>query len=302
MHDGTDPRAVLTDRLRADMPPYADQAALDRVRLRASSARSEAAAPRASRHRLRMAGAVATAALVLAAGVWSLAPRQEATAFAREQAADALILESGGRVLHTVAHYTSTGWTEQFGRDARYDLDQRWSSWVDPAGRRIRDESINTADGSLDGLTVRVGDRIMLFQNNVRYGTGAQQQLVEWQRTTDPFGSMMGLMIDQLRAVIADGSAKPSGSTTIDGEAYWIIEYEPAKGDTLTVTMRKSDYRLKTWVRESSGKNGNGEWTSTERLEFETIEQLEPGSLPDDFFSLDSVTAAAKPGTPIDRR
>jgi hypothetical protein len=165
------------------------------------------------------------------AGALALAPRHDTTAFAREQAADALLLKTDGRVLHSVVRYRSTGWSEQYGHDPRYDMDQRWSSWVDPLGKRIRDESVNVGDGSLDGLTVRVGDRILMFQNNVRYGTGKTQQLVEWSKTTDPFGTMMGFMIDQLREVIADGSAKVTGSTTIDGEEYWVVEYSQEKGD-----------------------------------------------------------------------
>lgn len=44
--------------------------------------------------------------------------------------------------------------------------------------------------------------------------------------------------------------------------------------------MRKSDYALKTWLRETSGKNGNGKWAGSERIEFETMEQLDPDSLP----------------------
>ena len=212
------------------------------------------------------------------------------------------MLKTDGQVLHTVVRYTSIGWNEQYGHDARYDMNQRWSSWIDPMGKRIRDESVNVSDGSLDGLTVRVGDRILTFQNNVRYGTGKKQQLVEWSKTTDPFGSITGLLIDQLLEVIADGSAKVTGSTTIEGQEYWGVEYSPEKGNVLTVTMRKSDYRLKTMVRESSGENGNGKWTGTDRFEFETMEQVEPGSLPADFFSFDDVIASAESGTPIDRR
>lgn len=302
MHDSMDSRDRMIETLRDDMPPVAGQAELDRVRQRALAARAEKRQPRFSRRSLRIAAAFATVAGVLAVTALALAPRAESAAFASQQAADALLLQADGQVLHTVARYTGTGWNEQYGHDARYDIDQRWSSWIDPAGRRIRDESVNIGDGSLDGMTVRVGDRVVLFQNNVRYGTGDKQQLVEWPNTTDPFGSMLGLMVDQLRTAIAAGDAKPTGSTTIDGEAYWIVEYRIAKGDTLTVTMRKSDYRLKTWEREGAGRNGNGNWTSTERIEFETIEQLDPGTLPDNFFSVDEVIAAAVPNTPIDRR
>lgn len=302
MHDSKDPRGLLIDQLRDEMPPIADTDSLHRVRNRALASRNQVRRTHASRRVWRVAGAVAATAAVLVVGLAVLAPRYETAAFAREQAADALLLKTDGRVLHTVARYRTTGWNEQFGHDERYDLDQRWSTWIDPVGKRLRDESVNLGDGSLDGLTVRVGDRVLLFQNNVRHGTGDKQQLVEWTKTTDQFGTTMGFMIDQLRQVIADGSAKVTGSTTIDGEDYWVVEYSPEKGDVLTVTMRKSDYRLKTWVRESSGKNGNGEWTGTDRIDFETMEQLDPESLPKDFFSFDQVIAAAEPGTPIDKR
>lgn len=297
-----DPHGMLVDELQRDMPPLAEEAALDRVRMRALASRGRSHAAWASHRGWRLATIAATVAAALVVGALTLAPSSDTKAFAREQAADALLLKTDGQVLHTVVRYTSTGWNEQYGHDARYDMDQRWSTWIDPAGKRIRDESTNIGDGSLDGLTIRVGDRILLFQNNVRYGTGKKQQLVEWSKTTDPFGSMMGILIDQLRAVIADGSAKVTGSKTIDGQEYWVVEYSPEKGSMLTVTMRKSDYRLKTMARESSGKNGNGKWTGTDRFEFETMEQVEPGSLPADFFSFDAVIAAAEPGTPIDKR
>lgn len=269
----------------------------------ASKARNLANSHARRPRRLRQV-ALALTIVAVAIGLATLAApgRHGTAAFAREQAADALLLKSDGRVLHTVVRYTSTNWNEQYGHDARYDLDQRWSSWVDPLGKRILDECVNVNDGSLDGLTVRVGDRILVFQNNVRYGTGKEQQLVEWAKTTDPFGTMMGSMIDQLREVIADGSATVTGSTKIDGEDYWVVEYSPTKGDSLTVTMRKSDYRLKTWVREATGVNGNGKWTGTDRFEFETMEQVDPGTLPADAFSFDKVIAAARPGTPIDKR
>jgi hypothetical protein len=302
MSDSKDPRGTLIDELRRDMPPHAEEYALDRVRTRALASRNEFRSAHRPRRAWRIASVVAATAAVLVVGALALAPRHDTTAFAREQAADALLLKTDGRVLHSVVRYRSTGWNEQFGHDPRYDMDQRWSSWVDPLGKRIRDESVNVGDGSLDGLTVRVGDRILMFQNNVRFGTGKTQQLVEWSKTTDPFGTMMGFMIDQLREVIADGSAKVTGSTTIDGEEYWVVEYSQEKGDLLTVTMRKSDYRLKTWVRKTEGSNGNGKWTGTDRYEFETIEQLDPKSLPEGFFSFDKVIAAAKPGTTIDRR
>jgi hypothetical protein len=302
MSDTNDPRGTLADELRRDMPPIAEQDALDRVRMHALTSRGEVRSAHSSRRAWRIAGVVATVAAVLVVGALTLAPRSGTTAFARERAADALLLKTDGRVLHSVVRYTSTSWNEQFGHDPRFDMDQRWSTWVDPMGKRIRDESVNVGDGSVDGLTIRVDNRILTFQNNVRYGTGKTQQLVEWPNTTDPFGSMMGILIDQLRVVIADGSAKMTGSTTIDGQEYWIVEYSPEKGNVLTVTMRKSDYRLKSMVRETSGKNGNGKYTGTDRFEFETLEQVEPSSLPADFFSFDEVIAAAKPGTPIDKR
>lgn len=302
MSDRSDPRGMLIGELQRAMPPLADEDALDRVRMRALASRRRVRRARAPRRAWRIAGVVAATAAVVVVGALALTPRHDTTAFAREQAADALLLRTDGRVLHTVVRYRSTGWNEQFGHDARYDMDQRWTTWVDPLGKRTRDESINIGDGSLDGLTVRVGDRIMMFANNVRYGTGKKPELIEWTKSTDPFGTMMGTMIDGLREVIADGSAKVAGSTSINGEEYWVVEYSAEKGDLLTVTMRKSDYRLKTWVRESSGKNGNGKYTGTDRFEFETMEQVEAGSLPADFFTFDNVIAAAPPGTPIDKR
>jgi len=305
LHDSRD---AFADALRADMPPAPSDDALARVRAHATELRRDTRRSPASRRAWRAVGGLAAAAAVIAVAALVLAPRLETAAFARERAADALLLPSDGRVFHAVMRYTDTAWNEREGHDARYDLDQRWSSWVDITGKRTREEFVNVDDGSLDGLSVRIGDRNVVFQNNVRYMTGAKQQLIDQNVGNQPIGTAMGGMIDYLRARIADGSAKVVGSRTIDGEEYWVVEHKE-EGDksmpgasVLTVTMRKSDYRLKTWARDSTYENGDGKGTQTERIDFEVMELLDPSSLPDDFFSFDSVIAAAKPGTAVDKR
>lgn len=52
-----------------------------------------------------------------------------ASAFGREAAADALLLQTEGRVLHVVVQTSSNN---REGYDPRDDIDQRWSAWVDP--------------------------------------------------------------------------------------------------------------------------------------------------------------------------
>lgn len=308
MSDYEDAREEFVEGLRESMPSVPQSGALERVRSRAISRNGKTDSRPAVSGRWRVAGVALAAVAVVAVSVLVLAPRLETAAFARDQAADALLLRSDGHVLHAVMRYTETGWNEREGHDPRYDWNQRWSFWVDAEGKRTREEFVNLADGSLDGLSVRIGDRFMRFQNNIRYGTGSKQQLIDETLPDEPVGTVMGYLIDYMRARISDGSARAVGTRTIDGEEYWVVEYEEPQTEELrgksvtTVTMRKSDYRVKTWARDAIYKNGDGKGTQTQRLFFETLEQLEPDSLPEDFFSFDEVIDAAKPGTPIEKR
>jgi hypothetical protein len=115
MSDFKEPRDAFVDDVRAGMPPLAEPDALDRVRTRALASPGAARSHRVSSRAWRIAGTVAAAAAVLVVAALVLAPRLETAAFAREQAADALLLKSDGSVLHSVVRYRSTGWNEQYG-------------------------------------------------------------------------------------------------------------------------------------------------------------------------------------------
>ncbi len=307
MSHQNDSRERAIDTLRAEMPPVAEEEALRRVREGAIKRHTARRASVLSRYPWRKVGVMAAAAVVIAVVALSLAPRTSTTAFGREAAADALLLQTEGRVLHVVVHYTETSSNDREGHDPRQDIEQRWSAWIDPDRQRMREEYVNVGDGSLDNLRVQVGGRVMTFQNNVRYGTGDVQQLIDEGASGEPVSSWMGGMIDSLRARIADGSAKATGTEIIDGEEYWVVEYEapldgPLTSRILTATMRTSDYRIRAWTWEAKTLNGDGRGTQTSSGTFEVIEQLEPDMLPDDFFSFDAVTAAAEPGTPVEKR
>lgn len=291
-------------RLERDMPPVPDDAALTRVNARVRDRAGMHGAPSVSAARVwRIAGALATVAAAAVVAAYMLTPRLDTAAFARERAADALLLPTDGRILHTVTHFTDTAVDVGAGHDSRLDLDQRWESWVDTRERRIREDYVNVKDGSLDNRSVRQGDRVVVFQNNVRYLTGGEQQLIDESHTQQPFGSGIGVTIDYLRERIADGSAKVTGTRTIRDEEYWVVEWTSEEGDIHVVaTMRTSDYRLKTWTQEVETRVGNAKGIQMTTATFDTYELLERSDLPADFFDFERVFSAAKPGTRVDRR
>jgi hypothetical protein len=217
----------------------------------------------------------------------------ETAAFARERAVDALMFQTPGRVLHMEMAYTQRVRGAGSGPDA--DTNQKWSVWVDAEGKRIREEFVDSSDGSLDELRVRVDN------SAITYLRGASK-LVEQDATTQPVETAVDDWISYIRARIADGSAKVTGTETIDGDEYWIVNWKSDEGDiVVTVTMRKSDYRLKTWAQDVTSVGDDGSSTISKRATLEVVEQLDPGSLPGDFFSLDAVKDAAKSGAPVEK-
>jgi len=245
---------------------------------------------------------------VLGAFAYVAIPRVDDSAFARQQAADAVLLPRDGSILHVEILFTETGETEQFGHDPRLDLNQRWAFWLDPKGERSREEMTNVEDGSLDQLSVRSGDRIRTFANNVRYGTGDSPQLMEWNQPGEPVRSPMGPVLDYVSAEIASGAAKVVGSKTIDGEEYWVVEMtmtgdaQLEEKSVATVTLRKSDYRIKSFDRVDTMKNGNGRCKTVTHFEFAGWQTIAPGALPEGIFSLEAPVKAAPKGTKIEIR
>ena len=317
MSETNDSRDILADQLRADMPPVPSQDSLVSVR---SAAKRRAAHIHGQRRRSargwRAAGAVLAAAAVIAVGAFALAPRLENAAFARDRAADALVLKSDGRITHMVTRFTETGWTEQFGHDARYDLNQRTESWYDPANTRSYSKIVNLGDGSLDMVTVRNGDRELTFANNVRYGTGDKPGLIEGNVAGTPLGTQVGFITDYTRKAIIDGDAKVDGTKMVDGEECWVVIIDENKlaekyaqpGDPeidsrgfsiVTVTLRKSDYLVKTWARDGVGYNGNGKTTTTQRAYIDSWDYVDPSTVDSATFSIDEVIKLAPKGTKL---
>jgi hypothetical protein len=142
------------------------------------------------------------------------------------------------------------------------------------------------------------------YQNNVRFGTGDSPQLVKQTGLDMPVTTMVGGMIDYLRARIADGSAEPIGTEVIDGEEYWVVEYRAPLEPTLTshlitFTMRKSDYHIRTLTQRFGYINFDGRGSLTSSSTYDVIEEIDPAALPADFFTFESVIAVAGPDVPL---
>lgn len=293
----------IIEALRDDIPPMAGEDAL--VRTSASAVRKHAGRRTGLRaHPWRTAGGAVTAMALVAGLALALAPRADTSAFAADEAIDALLLQTDGKVLHIEGTYTRTGENDRAGHDPRFDIDQRCSFWIDPAGDAMRTEAVNVADGSLDNVSVQISDTVVVFQDNVRYGTGDSPQLVKTIGEGAPISSVMGGMVDYLRARIADGSAEAVGTEVIDGEEYWVVEWRAPLEDiltsnVLTATMRKSDYHIRSWTWKIGYINGDGRGTEITTGTFDLIERIDPATLPTDFFTFESVMALAGPDVPL---
>lgn len=312
MHKNSASYYQHAEELRRTIPPVPTDDSLARMRVKTDRAVRNAESRAPGLRAWRIAGTITAAAAVLAVGVFAVSPALENRAFARDEAADALIFARDGRVTHVVTRMMETGWTEEYGHDERYDLDQRTEEWYDPANERLYHRTVNIKDGSLDGVYVRVGDREARFANNVRYMTGDEPQLFEGT-TSVPFGSTIGYITDFVRELIANGDAKVNGTQMVDGVECWIVTYDenelarklagekpdPRSSSIVTVTLRKSDYLITSWQRDSVGYNGNGKTTGTLRFTFERWEYTEPGTLDEGLFSLDAVKALAPADTKV---
>ncbi len=304
MSQQSDSQEAIVEMLRTDMPPAAGEDALRRVKASAILREPEVARSFVRRHPWRTVGGI-TAAAAAVALLFALVPRADTSVFAADKAADALLMQTHGRVLHVVAAYAQTRTNGREGYDPSYYINQQWSSWIDPSNQ-MRREEVNLPDGSLDVLVVQSHGRQMMFLNNIRYGSD-RQHLIE-----TPAGGMIssaiGGWVEDLRAEITNGTARVTGTKVIDGEEYWVVEARlPPDDDTVTsnvvtATMRKSDYRIKTWTSVVEWKNSDGDGNLTSRIVFEVYEEIERDTLPDDFFNFDDVIAAAEPGTPIEKQ
>ena len=288
LSDHRDPHEAFVDTLRAEMPPVAGEDAGSRVRARVLAARPAAKSP-ALRRSWRVAGSLATAVTVVAVAAILLAPRLENAAFARERAADALLFQSPGRVLHLELTYTQKD--RSANGEVRIDTKERWSVWVDAEGKRLREEFVDSRDGSLNTMLVRTSGREIVFHDDYP----PEVQLLEFDATNQQIVTALDDWIPYMRARIADGSAKVTGTQIIDGDEYWVVQWKSDEGDiTETVTLRKSDYLVKTWSRDVTYELKDPSGVMSKGATLEVIEHLDPATLPGDFFSLDAVRDAAK--------
>lgn len=289
MSEYRDPQEAFVDTLRAEMPPAAGEDADSRVRARVLAARQTSKSP-ALRRSWRVAGSLATAVAVVAVAAILLAPRMETAAFARERAVAALMFQTPGRVLHLELTYTQKD--RSATGDVLINTKEHWSIWVDAEGKRLREEFVNSSDGSLNTLHVRTNERDIVFHGDYP----PEAQLVEYDATDQRIVTTLDDWIPYMRARIADGSAKVTGTEMIDGDEYWVVTCSSGDGadDTMRVTLRKSDYLLKTWSREDPYELEDRSGVMSKAATLEIVEHLDPATLPSDFFSPDAVRDAAK--------
>jgi hypothetical protein len=286
---------MFIDTLRAEMPPAAGQDAASRVRTRVLASRSTHKSP-ALRRSWRVAGSFAAAAAVFAVAVLLMAPRMETAAFARDRAVDALMFQTPGRVLHLEMTYTQKD--QRTAGEVLVDTNERWSVWVDTEGKRLREEFVDNEDGSLNEMHVRTGERDIVFHSDYP----DESRLVEYDATDQRIVTALDDWIPYMRARIADGTAQVTGTQTIDGDEYWVVECKSDEGDiTERVTLRKSDYLLKTWARDLAYEVDGASGMISKGATLEVIAQLDPATLPTDFFSIDAARDAAKRETPFEK-
>jgi len=291
-----DSREAFVDGVRVDMPPVAGEDALTRVKMRAlRSQRASVESPLRQRS-WRMAGGLAAAVAVIAVAAVALAPGQQSAAFARGKAAEALLFQVPGRVLHLEMTYTQKD--KSTTGDVLYNTNERWSVWVDAEGKRLREEFMDSDDGSLNEMHVRTAKRDIVFHGDYPPG----ERLVEYDASNQRIETALDDWIPYMRARIADGSAKVTGTEMMNGDEYWVVKWKSDEGDmTETATLRKSDYLLRTWTRDSSYEVDGKSGIITKGATLQVIEQLDPATLPSDFFTLDAVKDAAKEAKPVEK-
>ena len=297
---------------RSAAPVPAERDALQRVatdaRQRATSrgarGRSRSAG---ARRRYRFVGTAVAAVLVVGAVAFSLTPRFDDSAFARERAVAALLPKNG--VLHARATYTSTGRTDEFGETAKRRM--IGEDWIDADRQTTRGEAREISGGRIMEMSVRTEGKTHIYAVNVSYDVKKRayvalktEQLLEGP-ATDEITSPAGGMVDELREAITSKRAKVVDRVEQDGAECWMVEWEVPGTDggeptLVKATMAASDYALKYLEINTAGKNGNGNWTGRDAWEWDTWEVVSRDSLPTDFFSLDAPLKLAKPGTKIE--
>lgn len=310
-----DLETLLAEAHRSAAPPSPDAEALARVRAHAQQL-AEERGPGGGTLLRRSAvwrGAVVTASALVVLGLSLIVFNRPAdVAFARDKLL--AVLAPSGTVLHYVEQRDSSFVAELLGQGGETRLEY----WIDAEYETLRREEIG-ADGQL--LSVRVESdarqrNVMAVQEFGADGepvekstpSDTQWHLIEvpasWSGDpAEPAEFNPFLWLDQMRAAVANGEAKVVGTTTVDGDRCWEIEWvydssaeasDPSDATNtravFTAVVRQSDYRP---IRTSSVIEQNGR--ETERFEHELTlwEVLPRGEVDPSLFDRHAVGADA---------
>jgi len=298
---------LFTQNHLSAAPAVPDSESLDRVRV-AAAIKARATAPRTvSRTSLRIAAGVAVAALVLGAFAYVMQPRVDDSAFARQQAIDALLPTTG--VLHVKSTFTDRSQNASWG--VLPERVQTWESWTDITHKVSRDE-VHEADGSLGELTIRSGDvtRMLGRDGGLDPKTHAyvpmRYRMVKFDQPSDLPWSPFGGIAEGLRSQLENGKAKVVARIREGNDEYWVVECvtgSDSTGDKLTIraTMRVGDYALKQISGHGEGNDpGVGHTVDEQSWDITTWETVARTSLPNGFFDLNQPDKAAPKGTIFD--
>lgn len=295
---------------RAAGPETASDEALGRVR---DEARRKARAGSAHAIRLRrgyrIAGVAAAAALIVGVVAYTMTPRVDDSAFARQQAIASLLPQ--GDVLHSRATFTETGRNDQYGENPVRE--QTWEDWTDVERKASRISVTETADGKLTQFTVRNDNLVRTWAQDFELDLKRRafvrhegEQILEGPATGEVM-SPAGALVERLRTALGTGEAQVVDRLEQDGVDHWVVEWTfPSQlGGEPTVIramLRTSDYALRRLEINDRGKNGDGNWEAKSVWVWDMLEAVERSSLPSDTFSLEAPVKHAKPGTKIEYR
>lgn len=270
------------------VPAAPDASSLNRVRAAARSNFARRTSHSPSFRRLLAPAAVAIVAL--SALAWTLVPRVDDSAFARQQAVAALLPRDG--VLHTRS-------TLELGRTGIEEQTIEYEEWIDYDSESARSVGSEPGSSRIGELTIRSGHLVRSMGRDA--GPNGHYRIVQYEMP-DEMTSPGGGYVELLRDALDSGSAKVVDRVTDGDEAYWIVETvielsDKATGESterVRATLRVGDYRLKNLSIRRSGRHPvDGEWKENVVLRFSAWEIVSRDSLPHDFFSPAQVDRAA---------
>lgn len=252
----------LADAHRAAAPGAPDAAALDRVRVRAAELIADRAHTERSvwRQPLTLRIAAAATVVLVALGFGLTVVRPGDSAFARDKLLAVLAPE--GSVVHYVervagSHASDTEPTSGSGT---------FEHWIDAGNERRRTEmgpeggEPTLIEIESDGRFLSMGP-IAAWPGDPRFGepptdgpSAGGWYVLETPNdeayTGNPDGFNPFFQLDLLREAVADGRAEAVGSTVVNGDPCWEVEWRIGPENDVagpvgvyTAVVRKSDYR-----------------------------------------------------------